>query len=95
MAADLIAHHLKAMLGVDVGITFDDPGAPREVRIYRPDRLSEDFVALAFQALEETAPQAAGSIETVLVSFETPVGLSRRRVDVRGRGLDAHDPAAA
>ena len=95
MPAELIANHLKATLGIDVGVTFDDPGAPRQVLLYRPDRLSEDFVALAFQALEESAPDAASTIETVLVSFKTPVGRSRRRVDFRTRGPEAIDPAAA
>ena len=95
MAAELIVNHLKSTLGIDVGVTFDDPGAPRQVLLYRPDRLSEDFVALAFQALEESAPHAASTIETVMVSFETPVGRSRRRVDFRTRGPGAIDPAAA
>lgn len=95
MPSELIANHLRATLGVDVGVTFDDPGAPREVQLYRPDRLSEDFVALAFQALEESSPDAAGTIETVVVSFDTPLGRSRRRVDVRTRGPEAIDPAAA
>jgi hypothetical protein len=95
MPAELIARHLKTTLGIDVGVTFDDLEAPRQVHLYRPDRLSEDFVALALQALEETAPHALRQIESVLVSFETPVGRSRRRVDFRSRGPDEAAVSAA
>lgn len=95
MPADIIASHLKAALGADVGVTFDDADAPRQIVVYRPDRLSEDFVALAFQALEDSAPEAVAGIEAVLVSFETPVGRSRRRVDIRPRGAGFAEGAAA
>lgn len=95
MPAEIIAKYLTAALGIDVGISFDDPAAPREVTVYRPDRLSDDFVALAFQALEETAPDALRRIEVVHVTFDTPLGRSRRRVDFRGHGAHLAGPAAA
>lgn len=94
MPAEIIARHLKSALGIDVGISFDDPSRPAEIMLYRPDRLAEDFVALAFQALEETAPQAIASVRTVTVAYDTPLGRSMRRVDFRSDGTAA-DPAAA
>lgn len=95
MASDIITRHLKTVLGSDVGISFDDPSAPRRVVLYRPDRLSEDFVALALQSLEDTAPRAFDDIEAVLVAFETPIGRSQRRVDFRYRGADLESGASA
>jgi len=95
MNASIIANHLQAALGTDVGISFDDAAAPREVMLYRPDRLSEDFVALALQSLEDTAPDALDQIRAVMVTFETPLGRSRRRVDFRPRGGDLGRDAAA
>lgn len=95
MPADIIARHLQSVLGSDVGISFDDPTAPRQVLLYRPDRLSEDFVALALQSLEDTVPKALDRIDSVLVAFETPIGPSRRRVDFRSRGPEVAKGAAA
>ncbi len=79
-----IALHLKASLGTDVGIVLDDPAAPHTVTIYRPDRLSDDFVAAALGDLAAQEPEALSGVDTVLVTFETPLGLSRRRVALPG-----------
>ncbi len=59
MSAELIREHFTQHLGVDVGVSFRDPEDPREVILYRPDRLSETFVTWAFVALEKTAPNVA------------------------------------
>lgn len=83
MAAATIESHLMASLGSDVGIAFDDRNDPREVVIYRPDRIPEDFAALAYQALEESNPDAAARIERLLVAFDTRLGRMMHRVDIR------------
>lgn len=82
MSVELIREHFRQFLGSDVGVSFSDPENPREVILYRPDRLSDPFVTWAFEQLEKTAPEVAASIDRLLVSYESRLGLTRRGVDV-------------
>lgn len=80
MSADLIREHFTQYLGVDVGVSFRDPDDPREVTLYRPDRLPDLFVTWAFEALEKAAPRVAWNIDRLLVSFDDAHGRTRRGV---------------
>ncbi|BCG97734.1 hypothetical protein [Mesorhizobium sp. 131-2-1] len=82
MSAEQIQKHFVRFLGVDVGVSFKDPADPREVVLYRPDRLSETFVTWAFEELEKTAPNIAGKIDRLLVSYESPLGRTQRGVNI-------------
>lgn len=85
MAAATIENHFLVSLGNDVGISFDNREDPREVVIYRPDRIPEDFAALAFQALEEATPHVAARIEKLVVAYDTRLGRTMQSVDIRPR----------
>ena len=80
MSAELIQEHFTQYLGPDVRVSFRDPGEPREVTLYRPDRLPELFVTWAFEALEKTAPGVAWNIDRLLVAFDGPDGRAQRGV---------------
>ena len=82
MSAELIREHFTRHLGVDVGVSFGDPDDPREVILYRPDRLSEAFVTWAFEALQQTAPGVALNIDRLLVSYESRLGRTQRGVTI-------------
>lgn len=82
MSAEEIQKHFVRFLGVDVGVSFKDPADPREVVLYRPDRLSETFVTWAFEELEKTAPTIAGKINRLVVSYESPLGRTQRGVHI-------------
>jgi len=82
MSAEQIQKHFVRFLGVDVGVTFSDPNDPRVVILYRPDRLSDSFVVWAFQELEKTTPNIALKIDRLLVSYESRIGRTRRRVNI-------------
>lgn len=83
MAAEGIKRHFVQFLGEDVGVSFDDPDDPRDVILYRPDRLSDAFVSLAFGALQTSQPKLAARIGRLMVSFEEPWGRAQRGVDLR------------
>lgn len=87
MSAEQIQKHFVGFLGADVGVSFSDPADPREVVLYRPDRLSEEFVTWAFEELEKTAPDVARKIDRLLVSYETRHGRTRRRVDISSNSM--------
>jgi hypothetical protein len=95
MSAELIREHFTQYLGVDVGVSFRDPDDPREVTLYRPDRLSDLFVTWAFEALEKAAPRVAWNIDRLLVSFDGPGGRTQRGVTIasRARSGQPSDPA--
>ena len=82
MSAEQIQNHFVRFLGVDVGVSFSDPADPREVILYRPDRLSERFVTWAFEELEKTAPNIAAKIDRLLVSYESRLGRTQRGVSI-------------
>ena len=88
MSADFIKKHFVEFLGADVGVSFNDPDDPRHVTLYRPDRLSDPFVTLAYQALEKSSPDAAQKIERLLVSFETRLGRTQRGVPLGSARTD-------
>lgn len=85
MSAELIREHFTQYLGVDVGISFRDPDDPREVTLYRPDRLPDLFVNWAFEALENAAPSVAWNIDRLLVLFDGPHGRMQRGVTISSR----------
>jgi hypothetical protein len=85
MSAELIKEHFTQYLGVDVGVSFRDADDPREVTLYRPDRLPDLFVAWAFEALEKAAPRVAWNIDRLLVSFEGPHGRTQRGVTITSK----------
>lgn len=85
MSAELIREHFTQYLGIDVGVSFRDPDDPREVTLYRPDRLPDLFVAWAFEALEKAAPRVAWNIDRLLVSFEGPHGRTQRGVTITSK----------
>lgn len=85
MSAEMIREHFTQYLGVDVGVSFRDPHDPREVTLYRPDRLPDLFVAWAFEALEKAAPRVAWNIDRLLVSFEGPHGRTQRGVTLTSK----------
>lgn len=82
MSAEIIRRHFVQFLGADVGVSFFDADDPRHVVLYRPDRLPDSFVVAAFEALDRTSPKIARSIERLLVSFDTRLGRTQRRVDL-------------
>nr|WP_155249104.1 hypothetical protein [Mesorhizobium loti] len=85
MSAEQIQRHFVRFLGVDVGVSFSDPADPREVILYRPDRLSEKFVTWAFEELENTAPNIAAKIDRLLVSYESRLGRTQRGLSIPSR----------
>ena len=100
MSAEQIQKHFVRFLGVDVGVSFSDPADPREVVLYRPDRLSERFVTWAFEELEKTAPNVAGKIDRLLVSYESRLGRTQRGVNISSNSkapepLDPEPPSRA
>ena len=99
MSAEQICKHFKHFIGVDVAISFGDPANPCEVILYRPDRLSEGFVIWAFQELQKTAPDVAGKIDRLLVSYETPLGRTQRGINFalveRARQLSTAEPGSS
>jgi hypothetical protein len=86
MSAEMIREHFTQYLGVDVGVSFRDPDDPREVTLYRPDRLPDLFVTWAFEALEEAAPSVAWNIDRVLVSCDGPHGRAQYGVTISSKG---------
>ncbi|HEY6630947.1 MAG TPA: hypothetical protein VIZ90_05820 [Rhizobiaceae bacterium] len=82
MSAELIREHFTQYLGADVGVSFRDADNPREVTLYRPDRLPDLFVTWAFEALEKAAPRVAWNIDRLLVSFDDVHGVTRRGVAI-------------
>lgn len=92
MSAELIREHFTHHLGVDVGVSFRDPDDPREVILYRPDRLSETFVTSAFEALKRTAPNVAWNIDRLLVSYESRLGRTQRGITISLNGQARRSP---
>jgi hypothetical protein len=94
MSAEQIQKHFVRFLGADVGVSFGNPENPREVVLYRPDRLSEKFVTWAFEELEKTAPNLAGKIDRLLVSYESRLGRTQRGINISSncRALYPLDP---
>jgi hypothetical protein len=82
MSAELIRQHFLQFLGADVGVSFADPENPREVILYRPDRLSDAFVTAALEDLGKTAPDVAGAIDRLLVSYESRHGRIHRGIHI-------------
>ena len=90
MSAEQIQKHFVRFLGEDVGVSFSDPANPREVVLYRPDRLSEAFVTWAFEELEKTAPNIARKIDRLLVSYESRLGRTQRGVNISSNNRARH-----
>jgi hypothetical protein len=88
MSAELIRQHFLQFLGADVGVSFADPANPREVILYRPDRLSDAFVTAALEDLGRTAPDVAGAIDRLLVSYESRHGRMHRGIHIPTPGAD-------
>ena len=86
MTTTLLTTHFVSFLGQDVSVSFDDADDPREVILYRPDPLSEDFVGAAIDALRAEQPESLARIEGVLISFEDRLGPTRRRIALNGGG---------
>jgi len=82
MSAEQIRKYFTRFIGVDVGVSFNDPANPCEVILYRPDQLSEAFVLWAFEELEKAAPDVARRIDRLLVSYETPLGRTQRGINI-------------
>ncbi|MEI8715466.1 hypothetical protein EN925_26610 [Mesorhizobium sp. M7A.F.Ca.US.006.04.2.1] len=82
MSAEQIQKHFIRFLGSDVGVSFSNPLDPREVILYRPDKLSETFVTWAFEELKKTTPDVARKIDRLLVSYETRHGRTRRGINI-------------
>jgi hypothetical protein len=86
MSAETIKDHFVKFLGADVGVSFVDADRPSQVILYRPDRLSDGFVRLAYEAFKKSVPSLASDIERIAVAFETRDGRAQRGVDIRGQG---------
>lgn len=84
MPTDLIRKHFVEFLGRDVGVSITDHDNPRDVVLYRPDRLSDPFVMEAFEALRRIAPSAAEKVGRLLIAFDTRSGRTQRGVDLTG-----------
>jgi hypothetical protein len=82
MSAELIRKHFIKHLGSDVNVSFSDPSNPREVVLYRHDRLSDPFVTWAFEQLAKSSPELAAKIERLLVSYESRLGRAQRGVGI-------------
>ena len=82
MYTEQISKHFVQFLGLDVGVSFKDSGTSCEVILYRPDRLSDNFVRLAFEQFQKTAPRVARKIDKLIVSYESPLGRTQRGVDL-------------
>lgn len=80
MYADVIRNYFLRFLGADVAITVLQSGNTHQVTIYRPDRLSDDFVQGAFRTLDRTEPVVAAAIDRLVIAYDTPVGRTQCRV---------------
>jgi hypothetical protein len=80
--AEQIKEHFSRFFGFDVGVSFKNPGTHSEVVLYRPDRLSDKFVLLAFAELQKSSPRVARTIDKVIVSYESPLGRTQRGIDL-------------
>lgn len=80
MSIDKLTDRLTSLLGVDVAVSFDDREAPSQIRLYRPDPISESLVLSAVDRARQEFPEEMSAISAVLVSFEDDLGPTRRRV---------------
>ena len=93
-SAAIKAHFLK-FLGADVAIDVSDPSLPRSVTLYRRDRLSDDFVMQAFNALATSSPELAGEIGHVVVSYQSRLGKAQRLLGVGYLGTETAEEKMA
>lgn len=80
MSLAKLTDRLTTLLGVDVAVTFDDGEAPSQIRLYRPDPISESLVLSAVDRAREEFPEEMKAVSAVFVSFEDDLGPTRRRV---------------
>lgn len=80
MSYDEITQRLTAIVGSDTAVAFDDDIRPTELRFYRRDPLSMELVREALAKTVEAFPVEMSTIDTVFVSFDDRLGLTRRRV---------------
>ena len=78
---DLTAR-LEALLGADVAVSFDDGASPSQIRLYRPDPITDGLVRDAIGRARAEFPAEMEAITAVLMSFEGDLGPTRRRVIV-------------
>jgi hypothetical protein len=93
VSAQIIRDPFVKFLGVDIGVSFVDANCPSHVILYRPDRLSDQFVRQAYVSLKKTHPDIARDIERLIISFETNNGRTQRGVEIRCRRR--HFPSVA
>ena len=82
MYAEEITKHFVRFLGSNVGVSLKETGNLVEVTLYRPDRVSDTFVLLAFEQLKSSSPRIAGRIDKLIVSYEGPLGGAQHGVDI-------------
>jgi hypothetical protein len=73
---------MRASLGEDVAISFDDDEAPRALHLSRIDPLLDDLVRSAVSSAKRAFPEELSEISAVFVSFEDHLGPTRRRVEL-------------
>lgn len=81
-STDAIRAHFLKFLGADVAIHVSHPSLPRSVTFYRHDRLPDDFVTQAFNALATSSPELAGEIGHLIVSYQSRLGNAQRLLGV-------------
>lgn len=81
MKQELI-RNMRASLGEDVAISFDDDRTPRTLHLSRIDPLLDDLVRSAVSGAKREFPRELSEITSVFVSFEDHLGPTRRRVDL-------------
>lgn len=80
MSYDKLRDRLVDLFGVDVAVSFDDAPVPSQIRIWRPDPVSEGLVFDAVERARIEFPAEMAQITAVLVSYENGLGKTRRRV---------------
>ncbi|MBV5264471.1 hypothetical protein [Pinisolibacter aquiterrae] len=82
MSFQQLSDRLTDLLGVDVGVTYDDHDNPSQIRLYRPDPIADSLVQDAIGRARQEFPEEMRTISAVLISFEDALGPTRRRVTV-------------
>lgn len=82
MSFEKLTDRLTDLLGIDVGVTYDDHANPSQIRLYRPDPIADTLVQDAIGRARIEFPEEMKAITAVLISFEDSLGPTRRRVSV-------------
>lgn len=82
MSFQKLSDRLTDLLGIDVGVSYDDHVNPSQIRLYRPDPIADTLVQDAIDRARREFPDQMKAISAVLISYEGSLGPTRRRVTV-------------